>query len=105
MKVGDEIYVEQLRSPNGLNKTKISKIGRKYFELDNYHCKFCLDTLYHYDKEYSSMYKCWKSIEEYDKELLRVENYDFVWRFFRDYQGKKLSLDQLERIKTIIEEK
>lgn len=112
-KVGDELFLVKSKYSGKGNiyegPCKVAKVGRKYFYVlpNGYAREICfrLDN-WHGNTEYSSTYNLYPSkqcfLDESEKNKLRRD----IERFLSDYRWRKkdLSLDQLRRIKAIIDE-
>lgn len=99
--VGQKLYrvrTNRWAYPN--QEVTVSKIGRKYFEVEEmYRDRFHLDTLTH-DSKYTSSYQCYLSMGEYLNEQERK-------RLFKETKDKlaskgKISLAKLEAINKIL---
>lgn len=67
MKVGDTVWVVgNDRNNEGLTETFVTKVGKKYFEVDRFFSRrFFIDTLKHDGKGYSSAYTVYLDKESY----------------------------------------
>lgn len=105
--VGMKLYAEKIfrNAPPEIVEYTISKIGRKYFEVDGHNWyQFQIDTLYYVDKNYSQnnkqLYRSRKEIEEKNEWATLHSNI----RNFFSYSSTKLTLEQLRKIEDIIKE-
>ena len=119
LSVGDEVVVVR-QTRNFINgkreeivyKEKVISIGRKYVTVTKYNSdsavyRFSKEDYYKWgfvgkDEDKVFMYE---SMEEYQREVLRKDVYDFVVKKMTDFSClRNLSLEQLEKIKAILEE-
>ena len=119
LKVGDVLLValEGINSsryarnkglPIETYKGEVTKIGRKYFWVKfggSYHIRFNL-TDWKQVTEYSKDYFLYESQEEYDLKVKREEIEKHLLYYFRSTGClKNLTIDQLEKIQSILDEK
>jgi hypothetical protein len=115
MQVGDKVFVALTgnRARNitsfehfleRVREDEVVKIGSKYFYLGN--CrenKFSIQTLKAIDNVCSN-YRVYLSMQDIYDEHEFNELHNLIRKFFDVYNGLPLSLDQLRRIKAIIDE-
>ena len=102
IEVGQTVYLNEKAGPQ---PTKVLKVGKKYFQIDApgyYHTQFFIETLLS-----NTDYGCPERIYLDKQELLDANEAaklkDELVGTYRYFDG--LNLDQLKRIKSIIEEK
>jgi len=106
MKVGQEIYIEPVnnaaRYSKDIKKSKISKVGRKYFEIEGMNgIRFFKDNLTHDGKGYCSDYNCYYSQQEIDDKREHIEISNSIRKSFSFYD-KSIPLNKLREIRDII---
>ena len=107
LEIGQKVYLKPMgwRSTNELEEDYVAKIGSKYFYLINHQFyKFSLEKMT--NDNHNPDYKVYASAQEIEDEKEFEILLSEIRKFF-DWSGdyKKLSLDQLKRIKAIISEK
>ena len=105
IEVGQEVVLERMgnaaRNSQEPIKATVKSVGRKYFEVGHYG-KFCLETGLQ-QSDYSCNYKVHLNEQSLlDRIERRKLDADIEQRF---RYGSTLTLDQLKRIKIIIDEK
>lgn len=86
-----------------LKETKISKIGRKFFEVeDKWIGRFYIDTLKHDSGIYTSKYQAYLSVLDYENEMECNSIFRNIQQFFTN--RNELTLSQLREIQKIIEQ-
>lgn len=107
MEKGQKIYVEPKgnasRRDSNIKECVVSKVGRKYFEVDGLHrIRFFIDTMEHDGGEYSSQYKAYESMQEIldIREANRL--FDNIRTHFSGYTTN-LPLSKLKAIKNILD--
>lgn len=123
-KVGQTVYVE-LTGDASRGKTpeqcieewEITSVGRKYIEAGkrSERCGIIGKTLFEYREKYGRFFKktnhsidyiIYETREEIERKFEKSKLLNEVESFFRDWsKPKKLSIEQLKRIKEILEEK
>lgn len=106
MKVGQKVFIEPrnnaVRYSKEIKESKISKIGRKYFELeDKYFGRFYKDNLEQDAGNYTSNYKVYFSLQEIEDRKEAQALYDNLKKYFSGWNSS-LSLSQLKSIDKII---
>lgn len=100
MQVGQKVWVYEARyRVAGLTEALITKVGKKYFEVDAVRGKFYLEDL-RFVTEYSSNCRVYLSKQEYED----GREINYLAGKFRDFQFKTLSLEQLRQINQIIQD-
>lgn len=105
-KVWVETYSERYGQKSTLSESEISKIGKKFFEVTHSgysHGRYYIETLEHDGGDYSSKGRIWLSEQDY-KDQIEAEKLNYEFRKLFQYSGSGLSLDQLRRIKSIVDE-
>ena len=107
LEVGQEIFLKPtgnaVRRNSEVREAKITKIGKKYFEVDILRTRFSIETLCQDNGEYSSDYKGYLSRQEIIDEAERNSLYRQICEFFRyGSTNVSLSTDQLRQISRII---
>jgi hypothetical protein len=106
--VGMTVYLKPInnaaRRSKDVQEGIVSKVGRKYFEVEGfYRTKFSIDELIEVS-EYAPDWKVYLSKQE----LLDEQEFENLLRdirlFFSNYGKVNLTLDQLRKIKVIISE-
>ena len=82
IKVGQKVFVTSQYNRNiYVEEPIVTKVGKKYFELDSYPWdKFELETGKEKTREYSSKYQVYESKEAYEQEKLHDKLVDTVRR-------------------------
>jgi len=107
LSVGQEVYLlESLlyrkKNREDLIKTEITKVGRKYFYIQNSDSKFSIDTLREVNNiNYQG--RVYLTEQEHKDNLEHKSLYEKVTNSFRGYHRVELNLSQLRRINAIIE--
>jgi hypothetical protein len=96
---GQVVYVkEQPYRSNIINERTVEKIGRQYFYLDGYDCKFSLETMKDVPKCGGSTYTVYLSLQEIKDEvefkIKRKEILDYLTSFPKPGP----TLDQMRRV-------
>lgn len=107
MKVGQKVYVKYLDrgryNPQDIQEATISKIGRKYFELNEFrHSRLYLDSFIEDGGQYSPRYKVYVSKqaivdEEESDKLFKTISLRF------GYFKNPYTLEQLRKVADILE--
>ena len=105
--VGQTIFYQgglgRSRSDKELKETVITKVGRKYFELESlYRCKFDINTLDEVS-EFSSSIKLYLSKEAYDDEVKSNKLIRDIRDKLGSYGSTNIPLFKLEMIMNILE--
>jgi len=106
MKVGTKVYLEpignQLSFGKDIKESVVTKVGRKYFEIQGNYNKFSLEKMTDVTI-YCPNYKIYLSRNEIE-EIHEKEKYGNEFRkFFYENISKKLSLIQMKAIQNIID--
>ena len=106
MEIGQEVYLEPrnnaARSCKEIRKCKISKIGRKYFEVEEMNwTRFFISTMQQDAKGYTSNYQVYTDLKELEDKKEAQAIYDNVRKVFSGW-NTKLTLSQLKSIEAII---
>lgn len=109
IKVGQDIwyrvYGRRMGGDGLLHKSTVSKVGKKYFEIaDLYGERFFIDSLTNDGKGYSSSCQAYLSEQDRLDEVEVASLSQFLRNKVGQYGLAPFSLDQLRRIKAIIEE-
>ncbi len=108
LEVGQTVYVQPIgnkrRYTSDIAEAKVSKIGKKYFELEGYYReRFYLDSGLNDGRGYISDYHVRLSLQEIEDEKEITELSHFIGDRFQYGQNRdQLSLEQLRKIKAII---
>jgi len=106
LKEGQKLWLVQSnrRSNEGPKEVTVSKVGRKYFELQEYPYmgKFFIDTLAQaVDSHYGG--QCYLELQMYLDEVDHTNLRSEIAKFFRNQYGRiNLTLEQLRQINEII---
>jgi hypothetical protein len=108
MKIGQEVYLERMgnaaRYSNEPIATEITKIGRKYITVAFNDYKFFIEDNEQFSPVYSADYKLYYSLEELSEKIEKRKLDSEVRQQFQYWGESAFTLDQLKRIKSIIEE-
>lgn len=106
-KVGQSLWVESLspHSSHVSKEAKVTKVGRKYFEVEEFWGRFKIENFYH-DIGYSPEYRAWESLQDMEDNKLYGRLWEKITKAFHwEHKPKEtLSLSQLKRISEILEE-
>lgn len=98
-------YIDRERVTK-IKESKIATIGHKFFTLEDSRSKFSILEMRRYDSQFNqNEYRVYTSIQEIEDEREKGELIGFLHTMFSGNNRSKLSLDQLRRIKQIIDEK
>lgn len=106
MKIGQTIYLKPIgnakRHSKDIKEAKISKIGRKYFNVEpSYYGRFFIDSMYQDCGEYISDYKAYLSKQEIEEEEEANLLYLKIKKQFESY-GNPFTLNQLKKLDDFI---
>jgi len=106
MEIGQEIFIEPTNNAARYNKEvkkcRISKIGKKYFEVEEMNgTRFFIKDLKHDAGQYTSNYNCYLTLQEIKDKKEAQAIFDNVKKVFSGWKNK-LSLSQLKEIDRII---
>lgn len=108
IKVGMPLFLEATSFSNarckelGIVETKVTKVGRKYFEVDAGH-QFEIATMKQVS-EYSPDWLAYTSRQALEERQEKNRIYGFLRGYLNAYKPVVLTLDQLRRIQAIINE-
>lgn len=108
IEVGQKVWLVEFnrragREPHEPLEATVKKVGRKYFELENnWMGRFHVSTLLHDGGGYSPRARVYLNIQEYIDQKEASDLYSELRQHFTNYDSKKLTLDQLRKIKAII---
>ena len=107
LKVGQKIFLKSIGSRElEIIEVAISKIGKKYFEVDkSYLGRYFLEDMLQDGRGYTARYKAYTNMEEIQKEERMRELGNKIYSFFRYGDTKRLTLEQLEQIQSMIDAK
>lgn len=104
MQVGQKVWVYEARyRVAGLTEATITKVGKKYFEVDAVRGKFYIEDL-RFVTEYSSNCRVYLSRHDYEDEKETKYLEDKLRSIFKVYGRTNLSLEQLRQINKIIQD-
>jgi len=109
MKVGENIFIKTTGNAaryggSKIIDTTVSKVGRKYFEVEALpSVRFHISNLVQ-DTNYSTSYKVYHSREAIEEETELIELRDKMRKTFDHWNGTPLTLDQYRRIDKIVSE-
>jgi hypothetical protein len=108
LQVGQTVYVEPIgnmrRSSAGIREATITKIGNKYFELDQKHYgRFHIESLVQDGGQFIANYQCFRSMEAIERRDKEKELRDYLKGYFSPYKNCNLPLEKMQQIKSIIE--
>lgn len=105
MIVGQKIYLETrgiTREEEKIQECTISKVGRKYFEVqEKPRERFEISTMEHDGKGWVSRYKCYISIKEIEDKNSAQKHFDYIRQQFSSYVNT-YPLEMLEEIVRIL---
>lgn len=110
LKKGQKVFVYNTRHSKTNpfeGEFEITTVGHKWFKLNGrlFRERFSVDTLQHDGAPYSSIYKVYLSLDEYEKEQYHNKVSNELYSLFSGYSRRlNLSTNQIERILTIIKE-
>lgn len=96
--IGDRRYKQNNR------EVTVTKVGRKYFEVNGERCQFFIDTWAEKWEYGSEDWQVWESKEAYEEHELVCKYCDDFRRIFGGYGKPNITLDQARRIKAILNE-
>ena len=94
IKVGQKVYLK--RSDNELIESKIEKIGRKYFYVNNIKFRkdtLCCETNFHNIQVFLSKQEYYDKVE-YNNKMRKLERF-FDWT---NWRRKYLNLDEIRKV-------
>jgi hypothetical protein len=107
LKVGQTVYLEPtgnaVRYSKDIIETKVTRVGRKYFEVQNNRCKFDIENMYDVSNCYSN-YNVYLSMQEIEDKNEKIELNKFFSDLFAGYCDSGLSLEQLRAMKKVADE-
>ena len=104
VKVGQIVYLGN-KFYKAIREVKVSKVGKKFFEVEGINqTRFFIDKM-HDDYEYGSpSWRVYTSLQEIEDEKDRQRLTNYLREQFGPYGSFKLNLDQMRRIEVIIKE-
>jgi hypothetical protein len=107
LKTGQTVYIKPVgnnaRYDQEIKEGVVSKVGKKWFEIENYHrCRFSIETGSHDGGQYISGYQVYSSMQEIEDEQEHNKLWHILRRYFEYYSGNKHSLETLRKINEII---
>lgn len=109
MKIGQEIFIETTGNAardvgSRIIETTISKVGRKYFEVEKIQrVRFFIDTM-RQDTNYSQSYIAYNTRLEIEEKNELCKLKEKLRKCFDGWGNKKLTLDQYRRVSNIVDE-
>lgn len=105
--VGQTVWYKELQRRSGdkheLVETKISKIGKKYFETETkWLGRFYIDTMKHDAGQYSARYQVYLNKEQHENEIEADKIYSELRNIFSSYGKPTLELSKLRAILSIV---
>jgi len=102
--VGQKVFLKRIfrHSESTIRETTVTKVGNKYFEIEGSWSKFHLSTGYE-KTEITPNEKVYESMEEIENEKEHNNLQMYILSKANNYELRKLSLQQLRDIKSIIE--
>ena len=103
-RVGDTVFVHVLNKYSQYDRTAtVTKVGRKWFELDKVAgSRFAIDD-WHEDTIYSASVELWESEQAYVDHIEATKISRELSRYFPEYGKSRLGLSLLRTIKKLIE--
>jgi hypothetical protein len=107
MEVGQKIFLKPIgnaaRGDSEIKECVITKIGRKYFEVDpKYYGRFNIESMSQDSGRYISNYQAYLSITEIEEEREAQAIYGSLRNIFSAYTNR-IPLDKLRGIKEILD--
>jgi len=109
MEIGKKIFIETTGNAarnvgSRIIETKITKVGRKYFEVEELNgVRFFIDTM-EQDTNYSRSYIAYNTRQEIEDKNELNELKDKLRKCFDIWGNTNLTLDQYRRISNIVDE-
>ena len=108
LEVGQTIFVRPTnnaaRYSKEIKEATVSKVGKKYFELDGFHrMRFSIEKMEQDAGQYSADYLCYFTMQEIRDEIDAKSISEWLNPFF-GYGKPRLSAEKLRRIKAIVQE-
>ena len=108
IQVGQKVYLKpignKVRISQNIRESEIEKIGKKYFYLKGFNReKFSMEDMMNVSN-YVSDWKVYLSIQEIEYEKEYNQLFENIRKTFDHWSGVNFTLDQLRRIKEIIDE-
>jgi hypothetical protein len=107
IQVGQTVYLEPTgnacRYSKEIVETKVIKVGRKYFEVENKHIKFDIDNMCEVSN-YCSNWSVYLSRQEIEDKNEKESINRAMRELFGTYGRNNLSLEQLRQIQKITEQ-
>ena len=105
--VGQTVWYKELQRRSGdkheLVETKISKIGKKYFETETkWLGRFYIDTMKHDAGQYSARYQVYLNKEQHENGIEADKIYSELRNIFSSYGKPTLELSKLRAILSIV---
>lgn len=106
MEVGQKVYLEPInnnaRYSKEIKESRISKIGRKYFELeDKYYGRFFIESMRQDCGQYISGYNAYLSMQEIEDKKEAQKLFAEIKKVFSGF-GTEIPLSKLKEIERII---
>ena len=102
MKVGDTLYIRRYRHGDEIIEATVTKVGRKYFEVDKIpRTRFVIDSMLD-DTISSHSYRCYRSMQEIKDENERSRLMSEIRRYFSELRPKQLPLEDVRKIAKLI---
>lgn len=106
MEVGQKVYLEPIgnkaRYSKEIKESRISKIGRKYFELeDKYYGRFFIDSMSQDGRQYISGYNAYLSMQEIEDKKEAQKIFGELKKVFSGF-STGIPLSKLKEIEQII---
>ena len=96
IKEGQTVWV---KDPKGLIETQVTKVGRKYFEVQSHRGKFYLDTMKHY---FNASVKVYISKESHENQQEFAKLNTLLRQYFVGSGNYKHSLEDARNIAKIL---
>lgn len=101
MQVGQKVWVYSgMYRKSTITETVVTKVGKKYFEVDKFRNRYYIETLIEDAGQYTATSRVYLSLQDYEDE----KELNYLADKFRGFQFRTLSLEQLRQINKIIQD-
>jgi len=101
MQVGQQVWVyEGSYRKSKIKEAVVTKVGKKYFEVDKFRGRFFIESLLEDAGQYTATSRVYLSLKDYEDE----REISYLAGKLRDFNFKGLSLEQLRQINKTIQD-